>query len=133
MQALRAGWPDAFGGIYAEEEMDRAKIVDVAASETVERAREERRLVAVGGKDAITVSWGDWALENVPTGQFVDRVIAWLEEPGRTPSEVSRWIDANRHPLRLFWAKAPSDALQLKAILEAKSAKSGDTANCTTA
>ena len=122
MQALRAGWPDAFGGLYAEEELDRAKSLDLAASEIVERERGERRLIAIAGKDAITVSWGDWVLENVPIGQFADRVIAWIETSGRTPTEVSHWAEANREPLRLFWARSPSDALQLKKIIEAKSA-----------
>jgi phage recombination protein Bet len=122
MQALRAGWPDAFGGLYVEEELDRAKSLDLAASEIVEREREERRLLAIAGKDAITVSWGDWALENVPIGKFADRVIAWIDMPGRTPVEVSHWAEANREPLRLFWAKSPSDALQLKKIIEARSA-----------
>ena len=79
MQALRAGWPAEFGGLYVEEEMDRAKVLDLAASEIADRAKEESRLVAIAGKDAITVSWGDWSLENVPLGQFADRVIAWIE------------------------------------------------------
>ena len=121
MQALRAGWPDQFGGLYVEEEMDRAKVIDLMASEAADRAREESRLIAIAGKDAITVSFGDWALENVPLGQFADRVLAWIETPGRTPSEVRHWAEANRDPLRTFWAKSPSDALELKKVIEAKS------------
>lgn len=121
MQALRAGWPDAFGALYAEEELDRAKSLNLAASEIVEREKEERRLLAIAGKDAIAVSWGDRAPENVPISQFADRV-AWIEAPGRTPTDVSHWAEANREPLRLFWAKSPSDALQLKKIIEARSA-----------
>ena len=121
MQALRAGWPDQFGGIYAEAEMDKAVAVDLAASAIVEREKEERRLIAIAGRDAITVSWGDWTLENVPIGQFADRVVAWIETPGRSGEEVGQWADANRAPLRLFWAKAPSDALELKKVIEARS------------
>ncbi len=52
MQALRAGWPDQFGALYAEEELDRAKVEDRAASEIVEREREEQRLRAIAGKDS---------------------------------------------------------------------------------
>jgi len=121
MQALRAGWPEEFGGLYAEEEMDRARVMDQAASEIVERQREERRLVSIAGKDAITVFWGDGALENVPIGQFADRVLAWIRDPKRASHEVSSWADANREPLRLFWAKAPADALALKQAIEAAS------------
>ena len=121
MQALRAGWPDQFSGLYAEEEMDRARLEDITASERVERERADQRLIAVAGKDAITVAWGDWALENVPIGQFADRALAWINAPGRTPEEVRHWAEANRDPLRLFWAKSPSDALELKKVIEARS------------
>ena len=87
MQALRAGWPDQFGGIYAEAEMDKAVAVDLAASAIVEREKEERRLIAIAGKGAITVSWGDWTLENVPIGQFADRVVSPGSKP---PAEAPR-------------------------------------------
>ena len=121
MQALRAGWPAEFGGLYVEEEMDRAKVTDLMASEAADRAREENRLIAIAGKDAITVSFDNWALENVPLGQFADRVLAWIETPGRMPSEVRHWAEANRDPLRTFWAKSPSDAFELKKVIEATS------------
>ena len=121
MQALRAGWPDQFGGLYAEEELDRAKALDLAASELADRAREESRLLMIAGKDAITVSFGDWNLENVPVGEFADRVVAWIEAPERRPDEVARWADANRDPLRVFWAKSPTDALALKKLIEKRS------------
>jgi phage recombination protein Bet len=120
MQALRAGWPDRFGGLYAEEEVDQARTFDLSASEIVERTKEERRLTTIAGKDIITVSWGDWSLENVPLGQFVDRVLAWIKNPERSASDVAQWAEANREPLRLFWAKSPSDALQLKKVIEAR-------------
>jgi hypothetical protein len=125
MQALRAGWPDQFGNIYAEEEMDQARALDQTASELVEKQREQNRLIAIAGKDAITVFWGDAALENVPIGEFADRVLAWMID--RQPEEISHWATANREPLRLFWAKAPSDALELKRIIEARSSCSHET------
>ena len=50
MQALRAGWPDQFGGLYVEEELDRAKLLDLSASEAADHAREEGRLGAIAGK-----------------------------------------------------------------------------------
>ena len=121
MQALRSGWPDKFGGIYAEEELDRVRAAETSASEAIERVQEERRLIAIAGKDAITVSWGDWSLENVPAGQFADRALAWFEESGRTPEEIASWAEANREPLRLFWAKCPADALALKKVIESRS------------
>lgn len=122
MQALRAGWPDQFTGLYGEEEMDRAKVIDITASEIVQHEKEENRMRAIGGKDSITLTWGDnYALENVPVGQLADRAIQFINE--ESAETVRKWADANREPLRLFWAKHPGDALAIKKAIEAKSSK----------
>ncbi|QPI24444.1 phage recombination protein Bet [Sinorhizobium meliloti] len=122
MQALRAGWPEQFTGLYDEAEMDRAKIIDLTASEIVEHEREENRLKAVGAANSITVTWGDnWALENVPVGEFFDRACEFIKnEPAM---KVAKWRDANREPLKLFWSKHPGDALELKKRIEAAVAR----------
>lgn len=119
MQALRAGWPEQFTGLYDEAEMDRAKALDLSASEIVEHEREEIRFRAIGGKDTITVTWGDnYSLENVPVGEFADRALEFVKtEPAEA---VRKWSDANRDPLRQFWAKHPGDALDIKKAIEAK-------------
>lgn len=118
-QALRAGWPDQFGSIYAEEEMDRAKAIDLTATEIVEHEREEQRLKAIGGADAITVTWGDgWALENLPLGQFADRAAEFIRDSDA--QTVSRWQQANKAGLQQFWARSPADAHELKKLIEAK-------------
>jgi hypothetical protein len=119
MQARRAGWPDQFGSLYAEEELDRARALDRSASQEVERARVEQRLAAIAGKDSILASFEDWTLENVPLGQFADRVMAFIE--GKGPEAVKAWAEANREALRLFWATSPADALELKKVIEARS------------
>jgi phage recombination protein Bet len=129
MQALRAGWPDQFGGLYVEEELDRAKVLDLAASEIADRAREESRLHTVAGKDDLTVSFGGWNLENVPIGQFADRALAWIEASERTPEEIINWAEGNREALRVFWAKSPTDALSLKKVIEARSSAQGRSLN----
>ena len=117
MQALRAGWPEQFTGLYDEAEMDRAKTIDMDASQIVEHERQEVRMQTIGGKDTITVTWGDnWTLENVPVGQFVDRVAEFVKT---TPKDkVAKWQDANRDPLRKFWAMHPGDALEVKKMIE---------------
>lgn len=122
MQALRAGWPEQFTGLYDEAEMDRAKVLDLSATEIVEHDRQESRLKAVGAKDSITVTWGDnWALENVPLGQFADRALEFIKnEP---VEKVAKWSDANREPLREFWARAKGDALEVKKAIEEKMKK----------
>lgn len=119
MQALRAGWPEQFTGLYDEAEMDRAKVLDLSATEIVEHEREEHRLKVAGAKDAITVTWGDnWTLENVPVGQLADRAMEFIKN--EAPEKVAKWRDANREPLREFWARAPGDAAHLKKAVEAK-------------
>lgn len=119
-QALRAGWPEQFAGLYVEEELDKARVLDLTASEIVEAAEEERRLRATAAADSIPVTWGDvWGLEYVPLGQFADRVMEWVQKPERTGDDVSAFRSANRESLRLFWAKEPNDALALKKAFEA--------------
>lgn len=116
-QALRAGWPDVFGGIYSEEEMDQALAQD--ASELVRKEEERQRLDRIGGLDSITVTWGDnWKLEQVPVGNMADRCLEFVRDS--EPEDVLRWSIANQEPLRQFWARAPSDALEVKKAVEAK-------------
>lgn len=122
MQALRAGWPEQFTGLYDEAEMDRAKVLDLTATEIVEQEHQENRLRAIGGKDAVTIWWEDgFALENVPDGQLVDRVAEFIRD--QPSDKVARWRDANRASLQIFWARRSGDALEMKKMLEAKIAQ----------
>ena len=121
-QALRAGWPDQFAGVYAEEEMDRAKAIDLTASEIVAAEAEQSRMKAIGAAEAVPMTWGDgWALEMIPLGQFGDRVAQYVRETD--PATLVKWRDANRIGLQQFWAKQPADALELKKLIEAKTEK----------
>ncbi|MDK4720091.1 phage recombination protein Bet [Rhizobium sp. CNPSo 3968] len=118
MQALRAGWPEQFTGLYDEAEMDRAKVLDLTASEIVIQEQQDNRLRAIGGKDALTIWWGDgFALENVPDGRFFDAVVEHIAN--LDPIAVAKWEDANRASLQIYWARHPGDALELKKRLEA--------------
>lgn len=119
-QALRAGWPEQFGGLHVEEEMEKARVLDLTASEIVEQQAEEERLLRIGHKDQLAVTWGGlWGIDYIPVGEFADRVVAWLEEKDRAPDDVSAFRSVNRIALQEFWAKAPGDALELKRRLEA--------------
>jgi phage recombination protein Bet len=122
MQALRAGWPEQFTGLYDEAEMDRAKVLDLSATEIIEQEKQDNRMRAIGGKDSITVWWGEeFALENIPDGQFADRVAEHVNS--LHPAKVAKWQDANRAGLQMFWARHPGDALVLKKMIEAAIAK----------
>lgn len=121
-QALRAGWPDQFSGVYVQEEMDRTAALDATPTEIVEREQEERRMRAIGATSSITVTWGDgWALDNVPHGEFADRAIEFIRE--NDAATVDKWQQANRVGLQQFWAKSPGDALAVKKEIEAKLSK----------
>jgi phage recombination protein Bet len=119
MQALRAGWPAQFAGLYDDAEMSKAQISDRDATEIVEAEFEEQRMKAIGAADAIPMTWGDnWALEMIPTGQFADRAAEYIAQTD--PATLVKWRDANRIGLQQFWAKAPGDALEIKRQIEAK-------------
>lgn len=119
MQALRAGWPAQFSGLYDDAEISKSVIMDRDANEVVEAEYEERRLKAIGHADSITVTWGDgWALENVTLGQFADRAAEYIRDTD--PATLAKWRDANRVGLQEFWARQPADALAIKKMIEAK-------------
>lgn len=126
MQALRAGWPDQFDGLYAPEEMERAQIADMDASEIAEEAASQRRLEAVAGNGKALIV--DWLIEGqplvrVPVGEFADRVV---ELVAKHPERAATFRDRNRIALQEFWAASPSDALELKKAIEKAEASTRD-------
>jgi hypothetical protein len=124
-QALRAGWPDQFGGIYAEEEMHRAE-VDLTASEIVAAEEEKSRAAKIGGRGILFSFDPSGVLENVPDGAAADRCAEFIA--GSTPEEVYRWSIQNRAALAQFWSSQPGDALVIKRAIEAKTANVGASA-----
>lgn len=117
-QALRKGWPESFSGLYDAAELDRARAIDIDASEIIEKEAEHRRLVAVGGESGLIVDWGNGSdLDRVPVGQFADRVMAHIE--AAEPAAALSFRDRNREAFREFWARSPGDALEVKKRFEA--------------
>lgn len=116
-QALRAGWPDQFSGIYVQEEMDKS-LSDMTATEAVEAEALREREAAVGAGRSIMVTFSDGVLDRIPIGRFFDRVMEHIKE--MPPADVLSWSVQNREPLREFWAAHPNDALELKKAIEAK-------------
>lgn len=116
-QALRAGWPETFGNIYAEEEMDRVA-ANVTASEALAEVERAEREARTGGRGILMVFDDAMKLEKVPLGSVADRVLAFVSES--EPTEVHKFRIRNEDALREFWAASPSDALELKKAFEAK-------------
>lgn len=118
-QALRAGWPDQFGNIYSEEEMERLR-AEQTASEALREMEKAKRETRIGGRGVLMVFDDAMKLEKVPMGQVADRCIEFIKQA--TPEEVHAFRIRNEEALREFWADSPADALAVKRALEAKEA-----------
>lgn len=117
-QALRAGWPDDFSGVYGEEEMQRAIIID-AASEVVAEHQEQERIKRVGmGDVALFVFDAGGALQPIERGNIADRLTAYYEREAKSAQDIIDFRIRNEASLKTFWAWAPSDALAVKKIAE---------------
>lgn len=116
-QALRAGWPETFGNLYSEEEMDRVA-ADATASEAIEAHARAEREARTGGRGLLMVFDESMVLQKVPMGSVADRVAAFIDESD--PLEVHKFRLRNEDPLREFWTFNPTDALELKKKFEAK-------------
>ncbi len=116
-QALRAGWPETFGGVYSEEEMDRVT-ASVSASEALEAHERAERELRTGGRGLLMVFDDAMKLEKVPMGSVADRVAEFVQNAD--PEEVHKFRVRNEDALREFWTVNPTDALELKKAFEAK-------------
>jgi phage recombination protein Bet len=116
-QALRAGWPETFGNLYTEEEMDRLATQATATQAMEEYARAEREK-RTGGLGLMMVFSDNGPLEKVPMGSVADRCAEFIQTSD--PMDVWKFRTRNEHALRDFWAHSPGDALELKKQFEAK-------------
>lgn len=114
-QAIRRAWPDDLSAIYADEELDRARTLDLTASEIVEKAAVESRLALIGGAEAILFDMGD-GLERIPLEKAADMLMARFR--AMQPHEIMQWKNTNRVTFNEFWARAKADALEIKKYIE---------------
>ena len=124
-QALRAGWPETFGNIYSEEEMDRAS-AEATASEMLAAHGMAEREARTGGRGLLMVFDDAMKLEKVPMGSVADRVLAFIS--AADPVEAHKFRVRNEDALREFWTASPTDALEIKKAFEAKENKLEKTA-----
>jgi len=118
MVALRAGWPETFSGLYAEEELDQAKAQDLTASEMVEMEREQRRMKTIAmSDDEFPFVNHEGTLSFLPAGRYGDHILM----NARNCSEVAE-LDGlqarNREGLQRFWAKHKDDALSVRGEID---------------
>ena len=114
---MRAGWPEEFGGIYLEEEMDRVH-AQHSATEALEEFDREQRKAQIGGPGLMMVFDDTMQIEKVALGNVFDRCDEFLTNA--TPEEAHIFGVRNQQTLREFWAHDKAAALALKAKLEAK-------------
>lgn len=118
--ALRKGWPDDFSNVYAEEEVDRSRLLDLTATEIMEETARAERKALLGGP-SILVDWCDGEpLEAVPVGRFTDRFLEFQQSClAEDDFEwLVLWEDRNRMGLREFWAHNSGEGLEIKRHLE---------------
>lgn len=116
-QALRAGWPDEFGNVYSEEEMDQLRAA-ATASEALEELERHEREAKLGGPGLLIAFDPNISLEKVPMGKVHDRCETFIRDA--TPEEAYAFSIRNTSSLREFWAHDKAAALDLKKQLEAK-------------
>lgn len=116
-QALRAGWPEQFGNIYAEEEMDKLK-TEATASEALQEYETQERLKLVGGPGIMMVFDDAMKLEKIKVGEVFDRCDEFLQSA--TPEDAHVFRVRNEDALREFWGHDKGAALKLKEKFEAK-------------
>jgi phage recombination protein Bet len=118
-QALRKGWPEDLSGIHSTEEMERPTL-DITATAAVEQHEREQRMQRIGAVDTVSILWrAGEPIEAVAIGRMHDRCAEFIAK-SESVVQLEVWRDSNKVGLQQFWAKAMSDALAVKTLLEAR-------------
>lgn len=119
-QALRRGWPDVLSGLYGEEELHRLRHDEKTASERL-RANEEQAVRAHRKRSQTLwfIFEPGGAYEPVIVEHVLGRLAAFYCGAADC-SIIERFNQTNWSSLQTLWEWAPSDALALKRIVEAR-------------
>lgn len=120
---LRKGWPERFGGLYGEEEMDRAMTIEGTATEILHEAKKRDRERILDGSTAISFLM-DRAqgvpMERIALGRIADRLMAFIESASL---DDLQWFEAvNKLSLREFWTQEPGDCHEIKTAMTRRAA-----------
>lgn len=115
---LRKSFPDALGGLYSQDEMEKVS-ADMTALEVIEADDAKNRLAKIGGAGILFQLDPMDGLINIPHGQIMDRVISTIDAM-QSVLQIEDFTSRNRESLTQFWAFNKADALELKKIIEVK-------------
>lgn len=119
--ALRLGWPENLSNVYAEDEVDRARVIDITPAEAAEEHKRQRIADQTQPPrgSVIVDLWDGKGLSVVPQGQFHDRVSEFIRDHGREdPSGVLTWADQQKVALRAFFGLDKAAGLDISKQLE---------------
>ena len=118
---LRRGWPENLANVYTEDEVDRARVLDLTPSQAANDAKKERLIETIRPKGTILIDLGDGnGLSNAPIESFHDRVSEFIRNRSLDdPCGVLAWREQQRVALQTFFAHDKNAALDLKRQFEA--------------
>jgi phage recombination protein Bet len=123
---LRRGWPEDLSNVYAEDEVDRARMLELPPSQAAEEAKKDRLIEQVRPKGTILIDMADGnGLSNVPSDSFHDRVSMFIRDRKADPAAVLAWRDQQRIAFQSFFAHDKNAALDLKQQFEALETAAG--------
>lgn len=121
-QALRRGWPDILSGLYGEEELHALRLQEQTASDVLRKSDEEQRRHYISKRTLWFVFAPGGAFEPVKMENVFERLRTHYEG-ARAHSDIETFQRVNRSSLLTLWEWSPGEALALKQISEAVSAK----------
>jgi phage recombination protein Bet len=118
-QALRRGWPDLLSGLYGEEELHALRCAEQTASEMLRNADEQALRRQISKRTLWFVFEPGGAFQPVTLEQIPDR-LRTLYEGAKDSAAIETFEATNRASLSTLWEWAPSEALALKQLSEAR-------------
>lgn len=116
---LRLGWPENLSNVYAEDEVDRARVIDITPSQAADEFAKKRQIEKVQPANTVLVDmWDGKGLQSIPVGQFHDRVMSFIKEHGEDASGILTWMEQQRLALQQYHVHDKAGALDLKRHFE---------------